>query len=969
LVEHSLDRNEKPGEGFVRWLCAGLVMNGGILMLKKGILMKLQKNKILFLLFCLLCNRLVAQQTEKVYLSGTGRNDTKQWEFFCTNGMNANKWTTIAVPSCWELQGFGKYDYGFAKDSVRGKEKGLYKTTFNAPLTWKTKNINLVFEGVMTDAEVKINGVAVGEIHQGAYYAFKYDITRFLQLGKQNVLEVTVAKHSANESVNNAERKADYWIFGGIFRPVYLEVLPEKHIENISINAEANGRFYADISSHGFPENITIQLYDSKGIKFGNLITEKPKENPNFIFVSTKFDKPKLWTSETPNLYKAIFTIFRNGKQLHTITKQFGFRTIKVKQRDGIYVNGVKVKMKGVNRSPFRPETGRTLSKKNSIEDVLLMKDMNMNAVRCSHYPPDEHFLDACDSLGLFVIDELAGWHGNYDDTTGRKLVTEMIYQDANHPSVIMWANGNEGGHNFNLDTVINIYDIQKRPVIHPWQLFGGIETQHYREYNYGIGNYENGREIVMPTEFLHGQFDGGHGAGLEDYWEKMWHNPLSAGGFLWDFADQAIVRKDKNDSLDTDKFRAADGIVGPHHEKEGSFYAIKEIWSPIYFEKKEITSAFDGKLNIENRFHFTNLNQCSFSYKLGSFGDNKNLKTDVFQSKINSPNVKPGEKGALQFILPKPWYVYHVLYVTAKGIDGKQIFTWSFPIIKPQKFTSNFIVEKNELYPTVLLENNNTNDSLRIVSIGKINYSFNKKTGLLAKVTNANSEIPFNNGPILCEGNAFADSVSFFQNDKANEITVTSHYPKKSLINSLQWTINGTGILKMELHYFPAAYFTNTAGVNFSFPENEIKGVEYMGNGPYRVWKNRMKGNQFGVWKKDYNNTETGESPWVYPEFKGYHSNMYWCKFITSTHPFTVYTENEDLFFRLFTPSWKTDQWHNYEPLFPTGDISFMQGISSIGSKTQRNETTGPMGQKNIFYDYEKDASRALQMILYFRF
>ena len=103
----------------------------------------------------------------------------------CTGGMNANKWTTIPVPSCWELQGFGKYDYGFAKDSVRGKEKGLYKYSFNVPASWKGKVIKIVFEGVMTDTEVKINGQSAGEMHQGAFYAFKYDITNLLKYGEQ----------------------------------------------------------------------------------------------------------------------------------------------------------------------------------------------------------------------------------------------------------------------------------------------------------------------------------------------------------------------------------------------------------------------------------------------------------------------------------------------------------------------------------------------------------------------------------------------------------------------------------------------------------------------------------------------------------------------------------------------------------------------------------------------------------------
>ncbi len=910
--------------------------------------------KLLHILFGMLITfNAVAQQTEKVYLSGKGSSDTKKWEFYCTAGMNANKWTSIAVPSCWELQGFGKYDYGFAKDSIRGKEKGLYKYSFNVPVTWKDKKVKIVFEGVMTDAEVKINGRSAGEIHQGAFYAFKYDITQLLKYGEQNLLEVTVAKHSANASVNEAERKADFWIFGGIFRPVYLEILPQTHIENIAINAKADGSFRANINIEGNADKIVTQLYTTKGLKFGNAIIST---NPGNI--TSKYITPKLWTAETPDLYKAVFSIYKNGRLLHTKEQKFGFRTVEVKQRDGIYVNGVKVKMKGVNRHSFRPETGRTTSRQNSIEDVLLMKDMNMNAVRMAHYPPDDHFLDVCDSLGLFVMDELAGWHGNYDTKTGTKLLKEMIDHDVNHPSVIIWANGNEGGHNFELDKYFGEFDIQQRPVVHPWQLFGGIETQHYREYNYGIGNYENGREIVMPTEFLHGQFDGGHGAGLEDYWEKMWHNPLSAGGFLWDFADQAVVRKDLNDSLDTDKHRGADGIVGPHLEKEGSYFAIKEIWSPVYFERKEITPQFDGTLNIENRFHFTNISQCTFSYRL------KILTAAHLPEKTGSivaPGIKPGEKGILKINLPADWKNYHVLYVTVKDRSGKEILTKSFPVIRPNY--SEPILSSGEGKPVPVLTQT---DSLFIIKANAVEMSFHRRTGLLTQVRNPKGVIPFNNGPVLQEGENNFDG--FTAKQTGDNITIRSVYDKQHF-NTLEWTIYPTGIFKMRVNYFPAAYFTSLVGVNFSYPEQKIKNISYMGDGPYRVWKNRMKGTQFGLWTKQYNNTETGEAPWIYPEFKGYHANLYWSVFNGDGHSFKVTTPNENIFLRLFTPAWKTDQWHNYEPIFPGGGISFMQGISSIGSKTQRNETTGPMGAKNIFYDYEKDPSRALELVLYFDF
>ncbi|MEJ8819843.1 glycoside hydrolase family 2 protein [Lacibacter sp. H407] len=901
-----------------------------------------------------------AQTTEKVYLSGTGSDQTVQWDFFCTGGMNANKWTKIAVPSCWELQGFGKYDYGFAKDSVRGKEKGLYKHRFNVPANWKGKVINIVFEGVMTDAEVKVNGKSVGEVHQGAFYAFKYDISKLLNYGKENLLEVTVAKHSSNQSVNEAERKADFWIFGGIFRPVWLEVMPIFHISQVLIDAKADGRFYANLKTktYGRANSFTVELLDknAKTIVKQNLAIGDYTD----IYGVEIFCKDILqWSPEFPNLYTAVFTLYQDEKPLHTVSQKFGFRTVEVKQRDGIYVNGVKVKMKGVNRHAFRPETGRTTSKQISIEDVLLMKEMNMNAVRMSHYPPDDHFLDVCDSLGLFVMDELAGWHGNYDEPTGKKLLKEMIDHDVNHPSIIFWANGNEGGHNLALDKYFTEFDFQHRPVVHPWQLFGGFDTQHYREYNYGIGNYENGKEIVMPTEFLHGQFDGGHGAGIEDYWEKMWHNPLSAGGFLWDFADNAVVRKDKNDSLDTDKHRAADGIVGPHHEKEASFYTIKEVWSPVFFERREIAESFDGKLNIENRYHFTNTNECSVSWKLKRFDITTSKETE---GKATAPDIPPGAKGFVQIPLPTDWKNYDVLYVTVKDRYQKELLTWSFPISSPATTGARMIVKEGNN-----IINTSDADSLLTVSVKDVTVVLNKNNGLLVSVKNAKGALPFNNGPVLQEGvNNFK---SFKQYKDGNNLVLESTFNQKESYNTLKWTIYPSGWVQMQVSYFPAAYFTNFAGINFSFPEKEIQSVTYMGDGPYRVWKNRLKGNQFGVWSKTYNNTETGESPWIYPEFKGYHSNFYGGYFFNKTNRFTVVTENEGLFLRLFTPAWKTDQWHNYEPLFPTGDISFMNGISSIGSKTQRNETTGPMGSKNIFYDYEKDPSRALHINLYFNF
>lgn len=901
-----------------------------------------------------------AQKTETQYLSGKGKDDGVLWDFYVTEGMKSGNWTQIPVPSNWELKGFGKYNYGFNKEVNKGKEEGLYKYKFKVADNWKDKVVNIVFEGSMTDTEVKINGKLAGEIHQGAFYVFKYDISKLIKFGEENLLEVKVAKHSSNKSVNAAEREGDFWIFGGIFRPVYLEALPQNHIERVSLDAKADGTFKAKVLADGTADEVAVQLFDTQGKKFGKQLKTKLSEKENWL--NGSFSSPKLWSAEFPNLYKAQFTLLKNGKVQHQLEQRFGFRTVEVKERDGVYINGVKIKFKGVNRHSFHPESGRTTTKEISIHDVKLMKEMNMNAVRMAHYPPDNHFLAVCDSLGLYVMNELGGWHGHYDTPTGTKLTKEMMVVSENNPSIIFWANGNEGGHNSELDHIFFEQDIQKRPLIYPWAVYGGFETTHYREYNYGIGTYDHGHNIVMPTEFLHGMFDGGHGAGLEDYWKAMLANPLAAGGFLWDFQDQGVVRTDKDGIIDTDGNHGPDGIVGPYYEKEGSFFTIKEVWSPIFFEKREMTKGFDGSFNIENRYSFTNTNQCTFSYELKKLG-NYNEEKASQKGSITAPNIKPGDKGVLKANLPQGWTDFDVLYVTAKDVNQKELFTWSFPISLPNQVAKSLIKENGQQNIAV----QETANSF-VVKANGITYQINKTTGLLEQVENTKGIIPFKNGPVLQE--AVNNYKNFKLSREEGKVVIASTFDRKESYNTLRWEISPSGQLKMHVQYFPEAYFTRFVGVNFDFPEDQIKGVEYMGMGPYRVWKNRMKGNQFGVWKKDYNDAATGEIPFEYPEFKGYHANMYWTKFVGKNQNFKVFTDREDVFLRLYTPKEQKDtDWKNLEPTFPKGDISFMNGISGIGTKTQKPETTGPMGMKHVYYDFEKEPIRALHMVLYFDF
>lgn len=924
-------------------------------------------NQLFLLCFLLFAGSVWAQETQIQYLSGKGSDQTVDWQFYCTAGQNSGKWTTIPVPSNWELQGFGTYNYGLDKDSVRGTEKGLYKYAFQVPASWKGEVINIVFEGSMTDTEVRINGKLAGPVHQGAFYCFRYDISRLLNYSKSNLLEVTVSKESADNSVNWAERRADYWIFGGIFRPVYLEALPVQHIRHIAIDAKASGHIDAEIllSNIKNADHLVAQVLTLDGKKVGKPFSAEISKHVEKTALSADIQSPALWSPEFPNLYQLQVSLESGSKVIHQVTERFGFRTVDFRERDGIYVNGQKVKFKGVCRHSFWPTTGRALNKKQNIEDVRLMKEMNMNAVRMSHYPPDKDFLDACDSLGLFVLDEVAGWHHAYDTEIGTKLVKEMLMHDENHPSIVIWDNGNEGGHNPDLDLVFDAEDIQKRPVIHPWRDFRGIDTQHYISYGYGNGICFNSHSIFCPTEFLHGLYDGGHGAGLKDYWDLMWNTPRSAGGFLWVFADEGVVRTDQNGKIDTDGNHAPDCIIGPFHEKEASFYTIKEVWAPIQFEPKDITARFDERLRVENQFIYTNLNQCTFRWKLAQMtGPYNSEKGSSVEGGIKAPDVKPTYHGLLDLNLPENWGDYDVLYVTANDPHGNEIYTWSWPISLPEKVSTQIVQIDEGKAPRVEDQEDNL-----IVSANGIAISFNKKTGLIDEVKNENGIIPFNNGPVLCSGESGFKSMDYHFED--DELVIDYQLGQDGRMRAFSWRVYPSGWLRMDMKYFPEGQKFDFAGVSFNFPESEVESVRWLGNGPYRVWKNRMEGGTLNVWNNDYNTTITGVPPLIYPEFKGYFSYMYWLRILTKGQPVTIVSGTEDLFFQLFTPG-TPENGYNTAPPFPAGDISFLQAIPPIGTKVKKPVDMGISGSQNMFYDFNRWDDwhfRVKSMTLYFDF
>jgi len=901
------------------------------------------KKILLQLLFILICFDAFAQRTIVKYLSGTDKDHTVEWDFYLNSGRKSGKWTKIPVPSNWELQGFGTYNYGH--DKVKPEEQGIYKHEFVVENS-KGKRVFIVFEGAMTDTKVMVNGKLAGPVHQGGFYRFKYDITELIKSDSKNLLEVTVDKTSAEPSVNHAERQGDFWVFGGIYRPVYLEIVPENFIDRMAIDAKADGSFQADVYAQNLNGGETIegQIQKLNGENVGQPFSVNADVTRDHLKLKTKIEKPLLWNAEFPNLYQVVVTIKNKQQIIHQVKQKFGFRTVELRTNDGFYINGAKVVMKGVNRHSFWPETGRTLSHQVHLLDVRLMKEMNMNAVRMSHYPPDQDFLDVCDSLGLYVLDELTGWQAKYDTLVGRKLVKELVVRDVNHPSIVFWDNGNEGGWNRGLDNDYALYDPQKRVVIHPWEKFNGTDTKHYPDYNYMVKAADSGQEVFFPTEFMHGLYDGGAGAALDDFWREMIRHPHGAGGFIWVFSDEAVVRTDKNGEYDTDGNHAPDGIVGPHREKEGSFYTIKEIWSPVYIEPKPINAGFDGKIQVENRYSFTNLNQCSFKWRLVSLPLANDKSTKAVTKATGKPislSLKPGEKGLLNLNLPSSWSKNDALYLTAYGPDQKEIFTWSWAIQSPQyrNLSKDVVVAKSGI------KTEETDQVLQVKCDG-INYYFDKENGYIQKVVKPAGTISLSGGPVLAGVNS--ELKNFTHQAVKGAYVVEADYQGGATLH-VKWTFTSGQPIKLEYKYTQQGE-ADFIGITFNYPEDKITGMKWLGRGPYRVWKNRLKGQEFGVWHKAYNNTITGET-WGYPEFKGYHAEVNWVVIENKEAPFTVYTADQNMYLQMLHPAREKAALknNNVEPSFPEGSIGFMTAINAIGTKFQAASVMGPQSQKTI--------------------
>lgn len=558
---------------------------------------------------------------------------------------------TIAVPSCWAVQGFEEPVYrGFKDDKAA---TGYYGRSFELPEVWSGKRVLLHFDGVWACAYPTLNGHELGS-HDSGYTSFAYDVTNYLTSGT-NELRVKVVQASRSYKFDTN----DDWSMGGIYRDVWLESMPRKHWLEKPTVVTAFDKKYKDA-------DLEVKIFvcdDHKNKVPGNF----PSPEPDFELVYTltgpdgsqvfkhvetvegqgstdkeivknfKVKAPLKWNAEHPNLYGLTIDLVEDGKVTHSRSEHVGFRQVKIE--DGVFLlNGTPIKLRGVNRHDEHPDVGRATRREHWLHDLTMMKDANINYIRLSHYTPAQGFIDLCDSLGMYVSNEISlGGAGSnlhrdpsYMDAALLRTY-ETVSRDLNAPSIVFWTVGNEDAlTTMHLVSAKLIKSLDgTRPMAIPWRSenwmpeeFEILAPHYWQPAQYDSLATVSTRPIVS-TEYTHAY--GTHATGgLAARWEALTKHANGTGAAVWMWQDQGIktpVPPKKQSSLSDDPFlrldgQGWDGIVDSYRHPTRDLEEVKAVYAQVYPLTDKVKAAGRVRIPIRNDFDFTNLNEVSIKWE-----------------------------------------------------------------------------------------------------------------------------------------------------------------------------------------------------------------------------------------------------------------------------------------------------------------------------------------------------------------
>lgn len=568
-----------------------------------------------------------------------------------------SQWTDFPVPGILELNGYGDAIYSnngypwrtqfrpeppFVEE--RNNYTGSYRKMVTVPADWKGERIYLHVGSATSNLMVWVNGKFVGYSEDSKVSA-EFDLTKYLTPGKENLIAMQVMRWCDGSYLEDQ----DFWRFTGIAREVYLYARPQAHIADLFItpdlvNNYQDGTLEVKLNAVGAKgETVMFSLKDKEGKEVAAQ-TAKVGGNGE-VKVNFNVKNPLKWTAETPNLY-TLYTTLMDGKQVAEVVPQrVGFRKVEIKNAQ-VLVNGQPVLFKGANRHELDPVTGYVVSMDRMLEDIRVMKELNINAVRTCHYPNDPRWYELCDIYGIYMVAEAnIESHGmGYGDKT---LAKEPTYEKAhlernesnikiykNHPSIIFWSVGNEAGYGPNFEKaydLVKAYDPSRPCQYEQAGQNGKTDIFCPMYYDYGgcewYAKGDNPRPLIQ-CEYAHAM--GNSMGGFKEYWDMVRKYPKYQGGFIWDFVDQGLRVKNKQGKTiyayggDFDRYPTSDhnfncnGIINPDRKPNPHANEVRYYYQNIWATAKDLKA---GEVEVYNENFFKSLDDVELQWTLESEG------------------------------------------------------------------------------------------------------------------------------------------------------------------------------------------------------------------------------------------------------------------------------------------------------------------------------------------------------------
>jgi beta-galactosidase len=842
---------------------------------------------------------------------------------FWREGFDTSDWNTIPVPSNWELQGYGiphyvNIQYVFPMNQPHIPDDynpvGSYVKTLDIPEKWMDRKVYLHFGAASSALYLWVNGEFVG-YSQDSKLPAEFDITPYIKAGK-NKIAAEVYRWSDGSYLEDQ----DSWTLSGIDREVFAFAAPATHIRDFTVTSDLDDAYqdglfgleleFASSESEPQPASVEVSLAADGETVFSETQTLTVGGDDRVTFDGT-IEGVRTWTAETPNLYQLTIAAEIDGEN-QVIQQDVGFRRLEMKGGQFL-VNGVPVTIRGVNRHEHDPRTGKVLTVESMIRDIELMKQLNINAVRTAHYPNDPRWFELTDQYGLYVLDEANIESHEYMDV-GNKLaqkdpelrpqyhlgyrpeweaahvarVANMVERDKNHPSIILWSLGNEAGLGpaFEEATRWIRNNEPSRPITYGgWGTVDGHSTLDYvdiytpmYDFIHEMVDYASveREQPMIQAEYAHAM--GNSVGNLQEYWDVIYQHPQLQGGFIWDWVDQTLYKKNaegvevfayggdfgESPRPDSDSF-LANGLIQPDRTLNPHAWEVKKVYQPLKFDAVDLQ---DLEFALWNRHNFVAADRFQFVWRLLKDG------AEVDSGKIASMNTAPGQRENFRLSLGKvdfdPRAEYHLTIEAQTKADSIPLLEKGYVVARDQFLLHSPTQSAGQGQQGGAIETEETGQRLQVRG-SDFSLAFDKESGQMVSYQVEGVELlrqgltpnlwrapTDNDAAWLLRDTTWktatenAELVEFqHRRVDSNQIAITTVHRLGDQIADFttEYGVNGSGEVTVNARLRPTKDdlpYIPRVGMNLVL-QGDYKQMEWFGRGPHENYQDRNTGAAVG--------------------------------------------------------------------------------------------------------------------------